>query len=257
MKNKLNYLIIIFLLSFLLPAKLVLASGFAVNTYHVLEKQMRKEHSLDYVAKKISDLHDYHEWPAEVSTDLKLYVGINWFNQHHLAESMTLLDSIKPEKKYYDLWVYYQAMIKLFITQPEQARSYVAYLSKNYHNDVDYLFLESVLRSQSNDLIGAIKIMDQITKKSKRNGHAYLQRGYFHMLAYSHSLAMKDFDKAIKYLPKNEINKRQQALLQNGVLYVRYKFKQKKGLAMIQEGTALNPSSELVKQVNEALRQRF
>ncbi|MBU0505937.1 MAG: hypothetical protein ABII18_07970 [bacterium] len=254
MKNTQIPLFIFLLLFVLLLPELVLASGFAVNSYQALEKQIRKEHSLDSVAKKMSDLQNYQDWPSEVSTDFKLYVGINWFNQHHLAESMNLLAVLKPEKKYYDLWAYYQAMIKLFVTQPEQARPYVVYLSKSYQGDVDYLFLESVLRSQTNDLIGAIKIMDQIIKKSKRNGHAYLQRGYFHMLAYSHNLAMKDFDKAIKYLPKNEINRRQQALLQSGVLYIRYKFQQKKGMAMIQEGTALNPSSELVKQVNEALR---
>ncbi len=232
------------------------AAGFVKKQFDRLEGEVRADHKIEFIAKKLSELKTFQDWPKDLNNDLKLYIGVTWFNQRHIAEALDLLKSFKPSKKYHDLWAYYQAMLLMHKDSPDEASRYLAILEKKYKKNVDFLFLKSIYLSQKEDLISAIQVMDRIIKKDKKNGDAYLQRGFFYLLSLTNDLAMKDFTKAIKYLPKHEIYKRQQALFQNGLLYIHYKYDQKKGMTLIKQGVNLDPSSEMVKQVKQALRRK-
>ncbi|HLD44055.1 MAG TPA: hypothetical protein VJC18_01365, partial [bacterium] len=245
--------VLLLLLLSLWPAQ-AFAETFVKKQFNTLEQEVRSQGTLQEIAKTLSELNHFYEWPKEMSQQLRLYTGIVWFNQNHLTEATTVILATQPDEKYHDLWVYYQAMICLVADHVAKAKPHIEELEKKHGRDVDFLLLKSIYMAQSDNVIGAISIMDNVIRKQKQNGDAYLQRGFFHMMALSHDLAIRDFAKAAKYQPATEIVKKQQALFQNGLLYIRYKFNEAKGMELIKEGVALDPSSEMVKQMKEALR---
>jgi tetratricopeptide (TPR) repeat protein len=129
----------------------------------------------------------------------------------------------------------------------------VAALLKDLPDDEDVLFLKSGYLAQTGDLRGAIDSLDAILKNDSRNGSAYLQRGLLFVLTFAQDKACDDFTKALRHLPDDEIAKRQQALLQMGLVQLKHYNDIKKAEKLFKKGIDLDPNSIFVTQLRERI----
>lgn len=221
---------------------------------NALETHVRQTHDLKFIAQCLSQTKTFEEWPKNFDPKLKLYVAIKWFEQKNFKESAELLDSIDPFGDYSELWMYYRATILIHLGYVSESLPLIAKLEAAHPKNKEVLYLKSLYLTQSGDLTGALELMGKIIKKNKKDGAMYLQRGAMQMLAFSYDLAIKDYKKALKYLPQNEIAARQQALLQLGLIYFKIKFDEKMGKEFLKKGVELDPNSAMVEQTKKALQ---
>lgn len=244
------YLPILFLL--ILIAGPVFAKGSIIDVQKSdLQKSMQEIHSpkelAGYLAALEADFSNY-------DNQLRLYLASKWFDQRFVKSSQTIMQMIDAPKKYADLWMYMKVVLALNEKKSQQAEVYLEKLLNRHPQDLNILFLKSVYLADVGHLKPAIDTLTTLLKKDRRNGEYYLQRGVYRLVALNNDDALEDFRKAAKYLPKHEISKRQQALLQMGVIYYRHKFNKVKGQKYIQKGVDLDPNSELVRQLQKTLR---
>lgn len=232
----------------------VSAKSYFVEQFKLLEKEVRRQWDLPFLAKKLSEVGTFEQWPQNMDHNLRLYIAIQWLDQNHVKPALHLMSDVEPESKHEDLLKYYRAAAQIYLGQVKQAGLLLSHLEKEHSRDADFLYLKSVYLAETNDLAGAIALMDATIRQESRKGKFYLQRGIYRMLAFSHDDAVKDFLKAVRYLPKGEVDKRQQAYLQVGLIFLKIKGDQKKGLEYIRKGTSLAPASDLMRQVNQVLR---
>lgn len=219
-----------------------------------LEASVRETHDLKSIAQRLSELKNFEEWPADVDADLRLYIAIKWLEKHHTQAAYKLLQRIPAGDTDAALWRYFNAIALLELGFPQNATAYLAQLEQDYGRDPDVLYLKSIYLSETNNLKGAIEVLDKLIRQNRRNGKFYLQRGIFNLLVFDHDRAIKDLKKAVKYLPRQALYQRQQALLQTGLIYLKIKLNRKKGMDYIRRGIELDPASELVRQLNQAIR---
>ena len=239
---------------FSFPA-LAAQTGFAQKKFDELEKKIRKEFELEFIAKKLTELRTFSQWPDDITSDLKVYIAVSWHKQKYNKQASELLLETFPSKEFQDLWSYEQALLLSETGKSAKATNLVSELQKKYPDDVDFLFLKSVYLAGNNKLIEAVETISKVIKRDKKNGKYYLQRALYYIMAISHDLAIKDLHKSIKYLDDNKIEQRQLAMLQLGLIYLRSKFEEKKGKEWILKGVELNPNSQLVTQVKQTLAQ--
>jgi len=251
--------IINILLIFLITFTLTLPSHadkdvFISQQFDRLESIVREKHEIEFIAKKLSQLRNYEEWTEEIDENLKLYIAIKWLEQNYINQSIKLLNQISSQENFQDLLMYYRSIALIHLGFAHKASGHLVNLEKKYPSDKDILYLKSIYLSDIGDLTGSIEILNKLIKKDKKNGKFYLQRGVMNLLVFSNDPALKDFKKAIKYLPKHYIYKRQQALLQAGLIYLRFKGDKDKAKAYLKRGIDVDPDSVLVKQVKQAMK---
>lgn len=250
-----HLVILLLFISFATPVQAKSKQQDFVSTQRqILEAEVRGRVDLQQLAKDISDLKGYEVWPEDKDADRLLYIAIQWMDQHHYNSSAALLNRINPKLTNGDLWRYYQSLALIQKGKFIPVAGYVAALEQNYPKDPEVLYLKSTFLAESNDLVGALEVMNRLIKKNKKMGKAYLQRGIFNMLAFSNDQAIEDFRKAIKYLPEDQKLNRQQAYLQIGLIYWKIKMNQEKAKKFLSKGVDIDPNSELVRQVQQALR---
>lgn len=247
---KIVFLLIIFFTPSLQAKSL---QGFMTRDLLKLENKVRADFSLSFIAKKISEVKEFSQWPEDLDPHLKLYVAVQWFDQGFTAEASQVLAQTVSPNDYRDLSDYYNAMALLHLNRAGEAAAFMERLSGRFGDDSDFLFLKSIYQSQTNDLPGAIATIDQVIERDKDNGKAYLQRALYHLMAISHDLAIKDLKRSLAHLSKHDSDRRQHAMLQLGLLYLNYSFDEKKAERWISRGIALNPHSVYVQQVRQSL----
>jgi len=246
--------LIIFFCSLVLWIGQVQAAGFVKKQFKILETKVKDNHSSQQIAQKLSQTRSFTKWPQDLDQNLKLYIAIQWFRQNNLSESSLLLNQISPEKTNKDLWRYHKAVLSLHYQNHPQVSQLIQKLESNYAKDEDYLFLKSSYLVHSNDIIGALGEIDKILRGNKKNGKAHLQKGLLNILALSNELAYKNFMRSLRYLPKKETSKRQQAYLQAGVIQLRFYLNHKKAKTLFEKGIALEPHSGMVKELRQYIQ---
>ena len=242
------------LFCFGLFAQSSLASGFVKTAYEPLEKMVQAKHEASFIAKKLSQTKSFEEWPSDLDTNLKLYVAINWYNKSNFLPAFNLLGKTDPVKSDESLWTYYRAMCLLQLDMAADAKRMITKLELEHPGDQDTIIVQTTYLAHTNRLILAVGMIDDYLRKDKKNGYIYFHRGYIHMLSLSHTLAIEDFKLAIRHLPKNDIRKRQQAFLQSGMIQLKYFLDSKKASALFKKGKALDPNSDLIEQLDQAIR---
>lgn len=244
--------VILILFSMLFFSAPSLAKSSAIQAQKAqLESAIQKKYEPKQMAKFLSD---FDADTSEYEDSLRLYVASKWFDQKFVSASAKLLQSLSSSKEYTDLYLYLKAVTALNLKKSSQAEVLLEKLLTRNPDDPEALFLKSVYLADVGHLKPAIQTLTNLLKKDRRNGEYYLQRGVYRLVALNNDDALEDLKKAAKYLPKDDVSKRQQALLQVGVIYFKHKFNKTKGQKYIQKGIDLDPNSELVRQLQKTLR---
>lgn len=213
-----------------------------------------KQHSVEEIAKKISEIRDYHNWPTDMDPEFKLYVALQWIDKNNMREATELLNGLPVAEVDEDLLKYYRCISLINLKLTRRVVDDLRELEMKHPEDMDVLYLKSLFYAENNQLNEAITTLENLLRKDSRNGKAYLQLGVYHLVAVANDQALKDFERAMKHLPITDVYHRQQATLQAGVLYLRFKFNEKKGNKLIRKGIAMDPNSDLVGQLDQVLR---
>ncbi|MBF0106017.1 MAG: hypothetical protein HQM16_11900 [Deltaproteobacteria bacterium] len=227
-------------------------TGFVSDQLKQLEQEVRAEQSIEFIAKCLSDT-DFANWTEEVSHRTKLYVAIMWIDQKNYQAAAGLLDTLDPLGEYSDLWMYFRATLLVYMGYGKESLPVITRLEGRFPSDVDVLYLKSLYLAETGDLTETLKLLGAILKKNKKDGKIYLQRGAVHMLAFDYDPAINDFKMALKYLSKDDIYARQQTSLQIGLICWKIKMQQAEGRRYLEQGMALDPDSEMVRQVRQSL----
>lgn len=233
------------------------ATTFVFDGVKTLEARVRQKHGIEQLAKDIADLRGFESWSSDKDPDLKLYVAIDWLNGSNLAEAKSLLLNIDRDQTDSDLWDYHMAKAFLLLHEPSRSLELIARLEEKHARDLDLLKLKASYLAEKGDLPGAIELMNAVLSDQKKDGDAYLQRGAYHVMAFSTDMAIEDFKLALKKLPKHEIYKLQQSYLQLGVIYYKVKLDKKQAGEYLKKGVELDPNSELVRQVTQVIQANY
>jgi tetratricopeptide (TPR) repeat protein len=70
-----------------------------------------------------------------------------------------------------------------------------------------------------------------------------------YLVSLSHELALKDFEKALRFLPVDDVYHRQLAFFQAGLIQMKFFNKSKKAKKLFQAGIKLDPNSSLAREI--------
>lgn len=227
------------------------ATGFMQTHHHTLATEINKDHTPDDVAQKLSQVAGDLSWVAAQTPSLRLYLALRWTEQGYVSQALHVLDGLVTETPDLLLWRYLRASILIRQDQVAQAKPLLEALLKDLPEDEDVLFLKSSYLAQAGDLRGAIDSLNTIIKNNSRNGAAYLQRGLLYVLTFAQDKACDDFTKALRHLPDDDITRRQQALLQMGLVQLKHYNDTKKAEKLFKKGIDLDPNSILVTQLKQ------
>lgn len=229
-------------------------SHFSEVEFDKLEAELRETHGIENLARDLADLREYEFWPEDKDPKLKLYIAMSWLNDGHIEAARDLLVSLDVDESVRNLWNFALAKAHILAHAPELALDSVVELEKQFPQDVGIKKLKASYLVEKGDLTSAIEVMNELLDQHKQDGDAYLQRGSYHVMAFSTDMALVDFNKATKKLPKYELTKLQQAYLQMGIIYYKVKLDQKKAAEYLKKGVAINPESDLVRQVRQVIQ---
>lgn len=241
---------------FILFSTNVLAASFVRSQFQDLEIRVHKKFDVSLIAQRLAMVKEPVAWGSQVDGDLSVYVAIKWIEQDHILQGFNLLEGLDRTQLDSDLVTYYRAFSLLNLNKPDLAVPMIHQLEGTYQDDVDVLILKTTYMVYSNQLIEAIELANQFISKHPSEGYAYFQRGYLNLLALSQAIALDDFRKAAKFLPKKDLRKRQQALFQMSMIYLKYNFDSKKAALYYKKGVALDPNSDLVQIVKKEIMAR-
>lgn len=229
------------------------ATGFVQTHNQALAKKINKDHTMDDVAQKLSQVAGDLSWVAAQTPSFRLYLAVRWTEQGYVSQALHVLDDLVTDTPDLLLWRYLRASILIRQDQVARAKPLVEALLTEKPDDEDVLFLKSSYLAQAGDLRGAIDSLDTIIKNDSRNGAAHLQRGLLHVLTFAQDKACGDFTKALRHLPDDDIARRQQALLQMGLVQLKHYNDSKKAEKLFKKGIDLDPNSILVTQLRERI----
>lgn len=229
-------------------------SHFSHLEFESLENELREKHGIENLAKDLADLRDYEFWPEDKDPKLKLYIALSWLNDGHVEAARDVLVTLDVDDSLSNLLNFALAKSHILAHTPELAVDAIAELETKFPQDVGIKKLKASYLVEQGDLTSAIEVMNELLNQYKQDGDAYLQRGSYHVMAFSTDMALVDFHKAAKKLPKYELTKLQQTYLQIGVIYYKVKLDQKKAAEYLKKGVAINPESDLVRQVRQVIQ---
>lgn len=229
------------------------ATGFMQAHNHALATEIKKDHTTDNIAQKLSQVVGDLSWVAAQTPSFRLYLALRWTEQGYVSQALHVLDGLVMDTPDLLLWRYLRASILIRQDQVSRAKPLVEALLKDLPDDEDVLFLKSSYLAQAGDLRGAIDSLDTVIKNNSRNGAAYLQRGLLYVLTFAQDKACGDFTKALHHLPDDDTARRQQALLQMGLVQLKHYNDIKKAEKLFKKGIALDPHSILVTQLRERI----
>lgn len=235
---------------------LIPAPGFAADSpvetaWQQLELEVRKNHPIAEILEKSAQLRSFKDWSETTDPAFRFYIAVQWLNQRHFGEAYALFDALKTAPVDAKLRRYYAATASLEIGRTEEFRTLLAEMERDDPKDPDFLFLKSAELAQNQNFIGATQILTHLIDRDSRNGKYYLQRGILYVYSLSQTLALEDFKKAIKTLPREDLHRRQMAYLQAGLIQLKYFNAPKKARPLFKKGVALNPDSELVREISQ------
>lgn len=230
------------------------AAGFMQVRNQSLATEVKKEHTADDIAQKLAQVAgDDLSWIESQTPSFRLYLALRWTEQGYVSQALHVLDGLVTDTPDLLLWRYLRASILIRQDQVTQAKPLLEALLRDLPEDEDVLFLKSSYLAQTGDLRGAIDALDVVIKNDSRNGSAYLQRGLLNVLTFAQDKACDDFFKALRHLPDDDIAKRQQALLQMGLVQLKHYNDAKKAEKLFKKGIDLDPNSTLVTQLRERI----
>lgn len=228
--------------------------SFVESDFTTLEKQVIQRHSLETVSKKLAQIKSYQNWNLQIESDLLLYVGIKWIQKTYEQQGFDILKNLKVADEFVNLHHYYMARLFIKMSQLKMAETHMTALEKVEAKNPDYLLLKSQFFAQQGIVEKSIEPLNVALKIDKTHGTAYFNRALLHLLLADYNKAYKDFVKAIQYLDKKNIKERQQAYLQAGLILKNLKKNDKKAESFFAKGTALDPNSDLVKELERVLK---
>jgi tetratricopeptide (TPR) repeat protein len=239
---------------FLIAVLMIPTPGFSADSsvetaWLQLEAEVRKNHPVAEILEKSAELRSFQNWPETTDPALRFYIAVQWLNQRHFGEAYALFDALKTSPIDAKLRRFYAATAALEIGRTEEFQTILAEMERDDPKDPNFLFLKSSELAQRQNFIGATRILDHLIDRDSRNGKYYLQRGILYVYSLSHALALEDFKKAIKTLPREDIPRRQMAYLQAGLIHLKFFGEPKKARPFFKKGVALDPNSELVREV--------
>lgn len=222
------------------------------DSFEALESEVRKAHPVTEILEMTSQLRSFQNWPASADPKLKFYVAVQWVNQRRFGEAFALLQTLKSAPLATKMWRFYAAQSALEIGRMDEFTTIVNEMAKENPQDLDYAFLKSMELMWKQNFVDATQLLTALIDKDPlEEGKLHLQRGIVYVYSLSHALALEDFKKAIKKLPKEDISRRQMAYLQAGLIELKFFNNPKKSRPFFKKGVALDPNSELVRDLSQ------
>lgn len=246
-KHIIKILLIIFILALSNGSFAKKPSFFLKQNFENLEKEVQESVETKILLKKLSEIKSYKKWINTTKDNTKLYIAIKWFKENFHPEAYQLLQSISAKNiKYTQLFSYYYASLSVEYGNIQIIGPHIKILQLKHPKSYEVLFLRSSYLANKNDLIGAIRDLNSVIKENKKMGKAYLQRGFIYTLSLNYKKALKDFEKATKYLDEDELHMLQMAYFQSGLIQLKQYHNNETANTLFKKGIALNPDSRLV-----------
>lgn len=216
---------------------------------------MRTDHSPEEITSELLKIENSQWGELEGTDDFKLFLATRLVDTGQISSAINLLENLHVSDLYLDLYQHTKALTFILSNDVTAAASYIVALEEKHPDDRNTLYLKSAYLAHQQDLKGALDALSVGVKANKRDGALYLQRGLMHLLVFDHDQAIDDLKKAVRYLPKENENQKQQALLQLGLIYYKVKSDLKQAKRFIDKGVALNPNSNMVSQFKASMGQ--